>query len=134
MISVHPFPARMAPELALSSLFNTKRGSVVLAPMTGSGTVARLAQELGLRVYGFDLDPLAVLISKVGTTRLCDEQVAKADKRLIDVAGSCNSSGVQLPWLDDDPEAERFVEYWFGERQRDDLRRIAALLAEPGRI
>lgn len=134
MINVHPFPARMAPELALNALSNLRAGSVVLDQMTGSGTVARQAKELGLSAQGFDLDPLAVLISKVGTTRVDDDRIERESRRLIAQARSYASSGVRLPWIDGDEAAESFINFWFGERQRDDLRRIASLLANPVQI
>lgn len=63
--TIHPFPARMAPELALSALASLKKGSIVLDPMAGSGTVLRQALALGHRAIGFDMDPLAVLMSRV---------------------------------------------------------------------
>lgn len=133
-LSIHPFPARMAPDLALDALSKMRVGSVVLDQMTGSGTVARQAKELGLSAQGFDLDPLAVLISKVGTTRVDDDQVERESRRLIAKAKSLHSSGVCLPWIDGDEAAESFIRFWFGDRQRDDLRRIAFLLANPARL
>ena len=62
--SIHPFPARMAPDLAMERLKNIRRGALVLDPMAGSGTVLRQATELGHRALGFDTDPLAVLMAK----------------------------------------------------------------------
>jgi tRNA G10 N-methylase Trm11 len=125
--SIHPFPARMAPELALKSLERLHSG-VVLDPMTGSGTVARVAKERGLTAQGFDLDPLAVLISNVGTTPVDDDLIGSFEVRFSDLIRNLDDGKVVLPWMDGDPEAERFVTYWFGERQQVDLRRIAYLL------
>jgi DNA modification methylase len=65
--TIHPFPARMAPELALETLNDLAANSVVLDPMSGSGTVIRQAAEMGHRPIGFDMDPLAVLMSQVWT-------------------------------------------------------------------
>jgi hypothetical protein len=64
---VHPFPARMAPDLAFARLKRVPSGALVLDPMSGSGTVLRQASELGHRSIGFDMDPLAVLMTKVWT-------------------------------------------------------------------
>ena len=125
--TIHPFPARMAPELALESLKRLEAG-VVLDPMTGSGTVARIAKEQGLHALGFDLDPLAVLISKVGTTIVDDSVLGQFEQRFASLVQSVNSDEIVLPWMDDDKEAERFVNFWFAEPQRADLRRIAYLL------
>lgn len=66
--AIHPFPARMAADIALDELVALPSGSVVLDPMAGSGTVLRVAADLGHRALGFDVDPLAVLMTKVWTT------------------------------------------------------------------
>ena len=39
LLSIHPFPARMAPELASRSIEAVPDGGLVLDPMCGSGTV-----------------------------------------------------------------------------------------------
>lgn len=125
--SIHPFPARMAPDLALNSLVSLTSGTV-LDPMTGSGTVARVAKSQGLHSIGFDLDPLAVLISKVGTTSVDDDVLCDFEQRFLTILKATNVNELALPWIDGDQEAERFVNFWFAEPQRADLRRIAALL------
>lgn len=125
--TVHPFPARMASELAVHTLRALPRGSSVLDPMAGSGTVIRQAVSMGHEAIGFDMDPLAVLMSRVWTTPLaddliedvCEEIMADAEK-LVDPA---------LDWVDDDPETLAFIEYWFAPEQRRVLRQIAAALA-----
>ena len=127
--SIHPFPARMAPDLALNSLQALKSGTV-LDPMTGSGTVARVAKGRSLSALGFDLDPLAVLISKVGTTAVDDELVDQQCQIFMSAARSLSDSDVQLNWIDGDADAERYVEFWFGDAQRPDLRKIAYLLSK----
>lgn len=38
---IHPFPTRMAPELALTRCRSLPGGAPMLAPMAGSGTVPR---------------------------------------------------------------------------------------------
>jgi DNA modification methylase len=132
--SFHPFPARMAPELALNTMRGLGGGSVVLDPMSGSGTVGQQARRLGLSALGFDLDPLAVLISKVSTTPIDEATFDREAERFVSETKSLSLGGVRLPWIDGDSAAESFVNYWFGERQRDDLRRIAGLLSGPSRI
>lgn len=126
--SIHPFPARMAPELALKSLESLASGTV-LDPMTGSGTVARVAKQRNLNAIGFDLDPLAVLISKVGTTPVDDDVTALWEKRIFGAITALNAQDITLPWIDGDKEGERFVSYWFAEAQRSDLRKIAFVLS-----
>jgi len=77
----------MAPGFALDSLTELPKGSVILDPMTGSGTVMREAAEIGLRGIGYDLDPLAVLMSSVWTT-----PVGAIGLRLFGLAGACSNS------------------------------------------
>jgi tRNA G10 N-methylase Trm11 len=125
--SVHPFPARMAPDLALKSLERLTSGTV-LDPMTGSGTVARVAKERNLHAIGFDLDPLAVLISKVATTPVDEETMDKSFGSFMNALKSLDGQSLTLDWIDSDPEAVRFVEFWFGQKQRNDLRKISHLL------
>lgn len=125
---IHPFPARMAPELALEYLQELAVGSIVLDPMAGSGTVLRHASELGHEAVGFDLDPLAVLISRVWSTPVDDATVDGLATRLLDEAECLSAGDLALPWIDEDEETASFIHYWFGEPQRDALRRLAFVL------
>ena len=77
---VHPFPARMAPGIALAAMPADSGQLRVLDPMMGSGTVLAMARARGHRGFGFDLDPLAVLICKVWTTANDSEAVREASK------------------------------------------------------
>ena len=58
---IHPFPARMAPGIALEALGESKASLRILDPMAGSGTVLAVARSKGHRAFGVDVDPLAVL-------------------------------------------------------------------------
>lgn len=126
---IHPFPARMASELAIAELRMLQHPGVVLDPMAGSGTVLRQASALGHRAIGYDTDPLAVLMTRVWTTPVEDEVVEKMKATLLREAVSNRKSEVCLPWIDDDVETRLFIEYWFSEPQRSDLRRIADVLS-----
>jgi hypothetical protein len=121
----------MAPELALAGLKDLPASAVVLDPMVGSGTVVRQAVSLGQSAIGFDLDPLAVLISRVSTIEVDDSAISKSADRLISAARALDNDAINLPWIDGDVEAEAFIEYWFGVAQRKDLRRLAFLLIAP---
>lgn len=124
---VHPFPARMAPELALDKIeLLAKRGATVLDPMCGSGTVVRLAAESGRAAIGVDLDPLAVII----TNTACHGAWAKKlGERAEDVARRAWRLGGQLPeWIKKDPETADFVSYWFAPEQAENLSRLARVL------
>lgn len=123
--TVHPFPARMAPELALNSLVSLPAKSIVLDPMAGSGTVLRQALSLGHSAIGFDMDPLAVLMSRVWTSHF-DADVGRAElASVLEEAAAIDLRRTRLAWQDD--ETVLFIRYWFGNQQRRDLTRIAAV-------
>ena len=135
MKPIHPFPARMAPDLALERLTLLNRGSIVLDPMAGSGMVLRQATDLGHRAIGFDVDPLAVLMARVWTTPVADKHIERWAARLISDAKKVHPDAIYLPWIDDDPETTDFVSFWFAAPQQADLRRLAFVLNRlaPGR-
>ena len=126
---IHPFPARMAPELAIAGLMELKNKAVVLDPMVGSGTVVRQASDLGHSAIGFDTDPLAVLMTKVWTTPVDTQAVLELMATVLKEAESL-SDDVFLPWIDEDTETKQFVEFWFAEPQRLVLRRLAYVLSQ----
>ena len=130
---IHPFPARMASDLVLDNLGRLGAKSRVLDPMAGSGVVLRHAIELGHEAVGFDLDPLAVLMARVWTTPVSGESLDRWTERVVGEARQTNASTVALDWMDGDEETISFVEYWFGDKQRADLRRLAVVLSRCGR-
>ena len=132
--TVHPFPARMAPELVFEKLRSFEPGAIVLDPMVGSGTVLRHASELGHRPVGFDLDPLAVLMSKVWTSKVNDHAIAALFRKTQKAIRRTPARSISLPWIDDDPETKTFINYWFAAPQRKDLRRVAFALAQHKRL
>src|ERR1700722_18679253 len=81
---IHPFPARMAPGIALAALRDSRKSLTVLDPMSGSGTVLAVAQAHGHRALGVDVDPLAVLLAGVWTRPL--DPVQAQDKALLVLA------------------------------------------------
>lgn len=126
---VHPFPARMAPNLAvefLGKLGGTKR---VLDPMMGSGTVLALARRYNHRAFGVDLDPLAVLIARVWTTAVERGKVRAAASTVLTRAATrfkiISAAGAYPPTADDETRA--FMRYWFDAHAR---RQLTALSAE----
>ena len=125
LVSIHPFPARMAPELASHSLITVPDGGLVLDPMCGSGTVARAAVEKGLRCVGTDVDPLAVLMARAWTTPVNPEEIRSDAEQIIREAGELDDRNVE-PTAD--AETKNFVSYWFAPRQESALARIATVL------
>jgi hypothetical protein len=120
----------MAPELALNSLKNLKIGSLVLDPMAGSGTVLRQAIALGHRAIGFDMDPLAILMSRVWTTPVDDSSIRDELKHVLDEARAVDLRYATLSWVTGHPETRSFIEFWFGPTQRRELKRLSFILDE----
>lgn len=125
---IHPFPARMAPDLALDALVKLPKGSVVLDPMAGSGTVLRQAVNLSHHAIGFDLDPLAVLMARVWTAGADAGEVQEEYDRLIKDAVQIDLRSQKLPWVVGDDETAEFVSYWFGAEQRRALKKLSLAL------
>ena len=125
--SIHPFPARMAPELARRALKEVPERGCVLDPMCGSGTVARAAVEAGLQCVGCDIDPLAVLMARVWTTPLDTGKVRTNAENLVRTARALPENAVERTT---DPETERFISYWFAPQQEADLARLATMLRQ----
>lgn len=132
---LHPFPARMAPEIALDALSRVEPGSVVFDPMCGSGAVVRAAIDKGCYAIGRDIDPLAVLMTQVWTTPLDADSLMMRSERLLERASGINPDEVALPWIDACPATQSFVEFWFAEEQIRPLRQLAhCLQSERGPI
>jgi len=121
--SVHPFPARMAPGIALQVMSDETESIRVLDPMMGSGTVLAMARLLGHRGIGYDVDPLAVLISRVWTTSFNLKEVRERSKEVLDTARAIFRT---LPQGDaypsnSDEETQAFIRYWFDGYARRQL-------------
>lgn len=121
--TIHPFPARMAPDIAIDHLDSVEGESelVVLDPMCGSGTVLAAAADRGHAARGFDVDPLAVLMSSVATQAVDTDDVVAEAERVCALARA--SSQDEPRW--DDPETRKFAEYWFAASQRSQLNRLS---------
>lgn len=126
---IHPFPARMAPEIALAECEKLPSKSLVLDPMCGSGTTLRMAIESGIQAIGSDLDPMAVLIAGVNTTPIDAEEAMKAAMQVVQEAEKLVLEDIYLPWIDDDPETQKFIEFWFARKQINDLRRLMMIIS-----
>lgn len=116
----------MAPELALEALRRAPRGATVLDPMCGSGTVLKLGVEEGWGAIGFDLDPLAVLISRVASRPINVTRVKKVAEAMANQIDP--KTKVAVPWIDGDHPTSEFVNFWFANGQSRILRQFAALL------
>jgi len=117
----------MAPEIAIQALQDLSPGEVILDPMVGSGTVLHHAAQNKLKTIGFDLDPLAILISSVRTSKINLKKFDKLSNQVINGYANITLSEAKLPWISDQ-ETKEFIKFWFGIKQANALRKISFLL------
>lgn len=125
--TVHPFPARMAPGIALQALGESKQTLTVLDPMAGSGTVLAVASEHGHQAIGLDLDPLAALMAKVWTRPINPEKVlAKATEVLNCARFVFKHMRLRKAYpANSDSETQKFIRYWYDNYSRRQLTALA---------
>ncbi len=122
----HSFPAKFPPELPRACIQElTNPGDIVLDPMSGSGTTiveAFLASRCGI---GFDIDPLALLISQVKVAQLDTQEVKHANNTILIQATDHLRSrraelqeNLQTRW---DKKTKEFIDYWFASETQLEL-------------
>jgi DNA modification methylase len=121
----------MAPGIALEAISKAKKPLRVLDPMVGSGTVIALARSKKHRAIGVDIDPLAVLISRVWTTAIDAEQVRSKACEVLGRARKIFRNMRQREAYPSraDSETRRFVAYWFDGYARRQLASLAIAVA-----
>jgi DNA modification methylase len=136
----HSFPAKFPPQLPAKFIEHlTGAGDIVLDPMVGSGTTVLEALLANRRGVGFDIDPLAVLISKVKTTplrrgavgRIGDEVLERAE-RSARTRRQALLSSLDSRW---DRSTGAFVDYWFAKDVQVELAALVDAIQqvrEPG--
>lgn len=127
--NLHPFPAKFPPQLPKKFIEHlTAPGDTVLDPMAGSGTTVVEAYISERRAIGFDIDPLALLISYVKTNivnldaarehgRVIINQAAKAVETDLDIL----LTGLTKRW---DKKTKEFVDYWFAYETQIELQAL----------
>lgn len=116
--SFHAFPAKYPPQLPRKFISGlTKEGDVVLDPMMGSGTTVLEAYLLNRRAIGFDIDPLALLLTQVKVCPLDIPEVRRTGHCIIECAETelaQNRIGLtqrlEQRW---NRKTKDFVDYWF---------------------
>ena len=88
----------------------------------------RQATKNGLAAVGYDIDPLAVLMSRVWSRSKPVGRSLEIADHVIERARRVRLDTVDLPWLDGCLATTRFVRYWFANPQRRQLRRLSHVL------
>ena len=107
----HQYPARMHPEIAtrLIEKYSVNSKTVVLDPFMGSGGVLVESMLHGNNSIGIDLNPFAVLLSKVKTTPLDPK---KLEKTLEDIQSTANEDYKNKITFDNTPE-KLDLPFWY---------------------
>lgn len=123
---IHPFPARMAPEVVWKELPRVCSPLRILDPMAGSGTTLVTARMKGHNGIGFDSDPLAVLLSSVWTTTVEPEKLTAKATKILTQARSI--AGKHYPETID-KETRAFIRYWFDQTNRVQLTALSIAIS-----
>lgn len=118
--TIHPFPARMAPELVWEELPSCSKSLRVLDPMAGSGTTLVTAKLRGHQAIGFDRDPLAVLIARAWLSEIAP---GDTEAKALEVVSRARSRARKMALSEAyprgaDEETKSFVRYWFDHTNR----------------
>ncbi|NMN56853.1 site-specific DNA-methyltransferase (cytosine-N4-specific) [Xanthobacter sp. SG618] len=70
--AIHPYPAKFIPSIPrkLIEHFPPRKGLALLDPFCGSGTALSEAQAVGIPSIGVDINPIAVMISRVRSSEI----------------------------------------------------------------
>ena len=96
--------------------------------MSGSGMVIGTAAKLGLSAIGYDLDPLACMISRVNGTWVDEEKARNLCAELLSRCSRVFFDEMRLPWID--KETQQYIDFWFGPKQQNQLRALSYLLVK----
>lgn len=127
----HPYPAKFIPQIP-SSLINifTEINDVVYDPFCGSGTTIVEAILEGRRAIGSDVNPLAILITKVKATPLTDDKLRLIQEvllKIVTISGQAFNTDRHNMLIDelDIPN----MNYWFSDNVARELGTIKRLIS-----
>lgn len=125
----HPFPARMPVWLAQEIIERlTNPGDTVADPMVGSGTTAIAALKAGRVFVGADIDPMALLLARVGVTSYARVRAERAMEGIVAGARRRLNAGLRVGTVRAhfEDEEQEFLRYWFPPRSQKELFALAS--------
>ena len=135
--NIHAFAAKFPPQLPHLFIDQlTEPGDLVLDPMMGSGTALVEAVALGRSAVGFDIDPLAVRITRVKTTGQSRRDLERAQTEVAARARSILSRGAAVSGALSarfDAATRRFIDFWFLEPTQRQLMALVIAIEEEER-
>jgi len=134
---IHPYPARMLPQIAerlikrylLAQTQKPPGELLVLDPFCGSGTVLAESKRLGLNSIGNDINPLALLLAKVKSTRVDETEFRQGVSRAVEAIDRALVKARRGQLRVDTPDIPN-VKHWFKDDVIRDLVAIQCHLLE----
>lgn len=115
----HSFPAKFPPQLPQKFILNlTKEGEIVIDPMVGSGTTVLEGLLNNRKTIGFDIDPLALMITNVKTSIYNKKELIKTYNQIMDEVSKfllAPKNLIEKLYNSFDLDTQKFIEYWFYE-------------------
>lgn len=125
--SVHPFPARMAPSIVEHELSCAKERLCVMDPMCGSGSTLVMARQFGHQPIGFDVDPLAVLMSRCWVDDHDEEYV---EQRLLALLDEVNFEKRTEDSEQRSESTNEFIKFWYDDESARQMQVLANWIKE----
>ena len=127
--SYHRYPAKFIPQLAARLIKeNSQIGDLVCDPFMGSGTTLVESIVNDRRAYGTDINPVAVLITRVKTTPIDPQYLESIISTLkLKIKKTLRDGDRQTLLLKNDDDLKvafsknNRIDYWFPEKQKHDL-------------
>lgn len=114
----HSFPAKFPPELPKYFIQNlTQPGENILDPMAGSCTTLLESVNLNRKAYGFEIDPLSIIIGRAKLQNIDKIEAYKTGKNILEFAKLSllnKKNDIENTFRNrfDDKTIE-FLEYWY---------------------
>ena len=129
--SIHPYPAKYIPQIPnlIIEEFTNERHTV-LDPFCGCGTTLLEAKLLGRRSVGIDLNPIGVLISRVKTYSISDEDLLVLEQFKNDLKKAFARKANKRLWKPNIPK----IDHWFCSESIEGLSKIVDVIRKVSEI
>lgn len=120
---IHDYPAMFIPQLARKIILEfTDEGANVLDIFSGSGTSIIESKILNRNSIGIDLNPLAILISQVKTTKMSKETILSSYRQFWNYYDLISTNGQY--------ELKSFanIEFWFNNAVIEEFSKICTII------
>lgn len=130
---IHKYPAKFIPEFPRWAMRKySETGDTILDPFSGSGTTAVEAVMNDRTAYSIDIDPLALLLTEVKTTRVDPDQLRQAHQDLYERVNQDGKEPKSIPefknrdhWFD--PEITKklaFIKEQIEKESNEDIQKL----------